>query len=168
MPLEGEAAENSTSFDLVVHGIAVGGGEDLLSLGVFVATGLIISLLNDRLHKTQEALRATAAIANSRAERLDAVLNMTVDGVVARLLGSDPINDLAVLKIDARNLQRTMEIAVGLQHGERAALGVAPAEPGAIVTHYFGELGDRGLDERPTDRGRRDAGFKNHGRQAAP
>jgi PAS domain S-box-containing protein len=69
-------------FLLPPEGPAVGDSADLLSLGVFVATGLVISFLNHRLHQAQDALRATAALATSRAERLDAILNMTVDGVI--------------------------------------------------------------------------------------
>jgi two-component system sensor kinase FixL len=63
-------------------GLGVSDSADLLSLGVFVATGLAISFLNHRLHQAQEASRAAAALATARAERLDAVLNMTVDGII--------------------------------------------------------------------------------------
>jgi two-component system sensor kinase FixL len=63
-------------------GLAVGDPTDLLSLGVFVATGLVISWLNHRLHAAEEAQRTAARAATARAERLDAVLNMTVDGII--------------------------------------------------------------------------------------
>lgn len=63
-------------------GFAVGDLPDQLALGVFVATGLVISWLNHRLHLAQEAQRAAAATANTRAERLDAILNTTNDGVI--------------------------------------------------------------------------------------
>jgi two-component system sensor kinase FixL len=56
-------------------GIAVGDPADQLSLGVFVGTSLVISWLNDRLHVVQKGHQ-------SRAERLDAILNMTVDGII--------------------------------------------------------------------------------------
>jgi PAS domain S-box-containing protein len=56
-------------------GIAVGDPADQLSLGVFVATSLVIAWLNDRLHEAQKGHQ-------SRAERLDAILNMTVDGII--------------------------------------------------------------------------------------
>jgi PAS domain S-box-containing protein len=56
-------------------GIAVGDPADRLSLGVFVATSLVISWLNDRLHVAKKGHQ-------SRAERLDAILNLTVDGIV--------------------------------------------------------------------------------------
>ena len=46
-----------------------------MALGVFVATGLIIAWLNHRLHFAQQA-------ATGRAERLDAILNMTADGII--------------------------------------------------------------------------------------
>jgi two-component system sensor kinase FixL len=63
-------------------GLGVGDPTDQLSLGVFVATGLVISWLNDRLHLAQDAYRITAATATARAERLDAILNMTADGII--------------------------------------------------------------------------------------
>jgi two-component system sensor kinase FixL len=65
----------SMYFLLPPAGIAVGDPADQLSLGIFVATSLVISWLNERLHETQKAHRA-------RAERLDAILNTTVDGIV--------------------------------------------------------------------------------------
>ena len=64
------------------EGLAVGDPADLLALGVFVVTGLAISFLNHRLRRAQQALRSAATLATSRAERLDAILNMTVDGVI--------------------------------------------------------------------------------------
>jgi two-component system sensor kinase FixL len=63
-------------------GLAVGNVSDLLSLTVFAATGLAISWLSHRLHHAEEAQRAAAASANSRAERLDAILNTTTDGII--------------------------------------------------------------------------------------
>jgi two-component system sensor kinase FixL len=70
------------SFLLPPSGIAVTDAADQLSLGVFVATGLVISWLNHRLHVTQRAERSAAATATARAERLDTVLNTTVDGII--------------------------------------------------------------------------------------
>jgi two-component system sensor kinase FixL len=64
------------------EGMAVTDSADRLSLVVFVATGMAISWLNLRLHVAQEAQRTAAATAHARAERLDAVLNMTVDGII--------------------------------------------------------------------------------------
>jgi two-component system sensor kinase FixL len=63
-------------------GIAVSDPADLLSLGVFVATGAVIAWLNDRLRAAQKDHRAAAAAATARAERLDAILDMTVDGII--------------------------------------------------------------------------------------
>jgi two-component system sensor kinase FixL len=63
-------------------GLAVGDSADWLSLAVFGATGLVISWLNERLQASEEAQRAAAATATARAERLDAILNMTVDGII--------------------------------------------------------------------------------------
>ena len=69
-------------FLLPPSGMAVADSADQLSLGVFVATGLVISWLNHRLQAAQEAQRTEAAAASARAERLDAILNMTVDGII--------------------------------------------------------------------------------------
>jgi PAS domain S-box-containing protein len=69
-------------FLLPPSGLAVGDAADQLSLAVFVATGLVIAWLNDRLHAAERAERLSAAAATARAERLDAVLNMTVDGII--------------------------------------------------------------------------------------
>jgi PAS domain S-box-containing protein len=69
-------------FLLPPAGLAVSGSGDQISLGVFAATGLVIAGLNHRLHLAEAAQRASAATATARAERLDAVLNITVDGVI--------------------------------------------------------------------------------------
>jgi PAS domain S-box-containing protein len=69
-------------FLLPPAGIAVGESTDLLSLGVFVATGVVIAWLNDRLHVAHRAHQTAAATAMARAERLDAIVNLTVDGIV--------------------------------------------------------------------------------------
>ena len=69
-------------FLLPPAGISVGDSADQLSLGVFVGTGVVISWLNHRLRMTQEGQRSATATATARAERLDAILNMTVDGII--------------------------------------------------------------------------------------
>ncbi|HET7699028.1 MAG TPA: PAS domain S-box protein [Vicinamibacterales bacterium] len=63
-------------------GFAVGDPTDQLSLAVFAATGIVISSLNHRLHVTQQAQREAIATSTARAERLDAILNMTADGII--------------------------------------------------------------------------------------
>jgi PAS domain S-box-containing protein len=69
-------------FFLPPAGPAVGEASDQLSLGVFAATGFVISWLNHRLHLAEEAQRLAASAATARAERLDAILNTTVDGII--------------------------------------------------------------------------------------
>jgi PAS domain S-box-containing protein len=56
-------------------GLAVSGISDVLSLGFFLAIGLGISWLNHQL-------RTAAVLSASRAERLDAIINTTVDGII--------------------------------------------------------------------------------------
>src|SRR5688572_3218886 len=72
----------SMYFFLPPEGLTVGDVSDQLSLGVFVTTGLVISWINHRLHIAEEGQRAVAATANARAERLDAILNTTTDGII--------------------------------------------------------------------------------------
>jgi two-component system sensor kinase FixL len=69
-------------FLLPPAGFAVAESSDLLSLAVFVGTGMVISWLNHRLQGAEQAHRTSAAAATARAERLDAILNTTVDGII--------------------------------------------------------------------------------------
>jgi two-component system, LuxR family, sensor kinase FixL len=69
-------------FLLPPAGLAVNDAADQLSLGVFALTGFVIAVLNHRLRVAEEQQRNTAATATIRAERLDAILNTTVDGVI--------------------------------------------------------------------------------------
>lgn len=57
-------------------------GQDFVPFAVFVATGLAISWLSHKLHSMRTESRTSAAVANARAERLDAILNMTADGII--------------------------------------------------------------------------------------
>ena len=63
-------------------GLAVGGAGDWLSLSMFVATGVAVTWINDRLRTVEAAQRRSAELATSRAERMDAIINTTVDGIV--------------------------------------------------------------------------------------
>jgi PAS domain S-box-containing protein len=63
-------------------GLAVGDAADQLSLATFVAIGAFISWLNHRLHVAQEAQRSAVAAAKGRSERLDAILDITADGII--------------------------------------------------------------------------------------
>lgn len=63
-------------------GLAVQGLPNLLSLALFALTGLAIGALNHRLRSAELALRATAALATARAERLAAIINTSVDGII--------------------------------------------------------------------------------------
>jgi PAS domain S-box-containing protein len=72
----------SMYFLLPPAGLAVGDPTDVLSLGLFVAIGVVISWLNERLQLSQQAQRTEAGAALTRAERLDAILNLAVDGII--------------------------------------------------------------------------------------
>lgn len=72
----------SMYFLLPPDGFGVDDVADQLSLAVFVGTGFVIAWLNQRLHDTEEAQRTAAETAGARAERLDAILNTTLDGII--------------------------------------------------------------------------------------
>src|SRR5512145_2962589 len=55
---------------------------DLVLLGTFVVAGLVIVWLIHRLRTAEDAQRRVADTANARAERLDAILNTTTDGIM--------------------------------------------------------------------------------------
>ena len=55
---------------------------DLLLLGVSLVAGLVIAWLIRRLRAAEDAQHQVAATAHARAERLDAILNTTVDGII--------------------------------------------------------------------------------------
>jgi two-component system sensor kinase FixL len=76
------SAAGAMYFLLPPSGLAVGDAGDQLSLAVFVATGGVVSWLSHRLLASQQAQAAAAQAATLRAERLDAVLDLTVDGIV--------------------------------------------------------------------------------------
>ena len=63
-------------------GLAVTAPADLLSLGAFIATGIAICWLNNLLHLARRQAHEVAAVATARAERLDAILKMTADGII--------------------------------------------------------------------------------------
>jgi two-component system sensor kinase FixL len=69
-------------FFLPPPGLTVGGAGDWVSLSMFVATGLAITWINHRLRAAESAQRSSAELATSRAERMDAIINTTVDGII--------------------------------------------------------------------------------------
>jgi PAS domain S-box-containing protein len=69
------AALAAMYFFLPPQGLAVSTGPELMSLGLFAATGLAITWINHQL-------RTAANLSASRAERLDAIINTTVDGII--------------------------------------------------------------------------------------
>jgi PAS domain S-box-containing protein len=63
-------------------GLAIDSSTDGVPLVLFVTTGLAIAALNGRVRRTEEAHRAEAALSRARAEKLDAIINTTVDGII--------------------------------------------------------------------------------------
>ncbi len=64
------------------EGLAIGGPADGWSLAIFVATCAVIVWLNHKLRLSESAHRAAATMAEARAERLEAILNTSVDGII--------------------------------------------------------------------------------------
>ena len=64
------------------HGFDVGGAADWISLSLFLVTSFGIALLYRRLRRVEAAHRRIAAEAIGRAERLAAVFNTAVDGII--------------------------------------------------------------------------------------
>jgi two-component system sensor kinase FixL len=69
-------------FVLPPDGLAVNGTPDLLSLALFVTTGAGIAWLSGRVRSAETHRESAAALATARAERLDAIINTTVDGII--------------------------------------------------------------------------------------
>ena len=76
------AAAAASYVALPPEGFPVESIGDRVSLGVFTGTGIVIGWLVHRLQVAEEGQRVAAAAASSRAERLDAVLNTTADGII--------------------------------------------------------------------------------------
>jgi len=63
-------------------GLAVAGGGDGAALAIFTAIGVAVASLNGRLRQAHASTRREAELATMRAERLSAVINTTVDGII--------------------------------------------------------------------------------------
>ena len=69
-------------FFLPPDGFAVSDPADAFSLPLFVLTGLMIAWLNHQRRSAEESHRVAAAQGSARAERLDAIFNTAVDGII--------------------------------------------------------------------------------------
>jgi PAS domain S-box-containing protein len=69
-------------FLLPPDGLPVANSTDRLALAVFVATGFLIAWLSHRMHTAETGQRSSTQAALARAERLDAILNTTLDGII--------------------------------------------------------------------------------------
>ena len=67
---------------LAPSGFGIASVPDMVSFAFFLAIGLVIAGLNDRLRDVQESLRDQVLGAANRAERLSAIINTTVDGII--------------------------------------------------------------------------------------
>ena len=64
------------------NGLAVGSAGDVVSLVLFIGIGLGLAWINQLLRRSEAAHRSAASLATGRAERLDAIINTTVDGII--------------------------------------------------------------------------------------
>ena len=101
------AALAALYFFLPPDGFALSRQSDAVSLALFVATGVVLASLNGRLRAAQQSARVEADKATTRAERLSAIINTTVDGIIV---------------IDARGLIES------LNAGAQRLFGYAEAE----------------------------------------
>ena len=142
-------------FFLPPAGLAVGQTADLVPLSLFVATGLGIAWTNHLLRNAERECRAEAALEIERAERLDGVINTTVDGIIV-------INSTGTIEAFNRGAERLfgIDIALDLGIGEIAEMhqrGIEGVE-GSTPTHHANrgaecnrpaghllQLGNRGL-----------------------
>ena len=69
-------------FFLPPDGLAIESTGDVVSLALFTTIGVAIASLNGRLRDAHREAREEAALATARAERLDAVINTTVDAII--------------------------------------------------------------------------------------
>ena len=133
-------------------GLAVSGAGDWLSLSLFVATGLAISWINHRLRYAEAAQRANAQLATTRAERLDAIINTTVDGII--VIGNDGRIEafnrgaratVRLLGVRGPRAQRQHAHAVAVSRGARRLPGALQGDPGG---HHH-RHGTRGVGAAP-------------------
>ena len=145
----GLSALASMYFLLPPAGFSVGDGADQLSLGVFAGTGLFIAWLKYRLDVAEQSQRQTSATATARAERLDAILNTTVDGIIvidargtieAFNRGAEELFGYTESEVIGRNVsllmpsphheQHDQYLARYLSSGEARIIGVGREVPG--------------------------------------
>jgi two-component system sensor kinase FixL len=76
------SAALSSYFYLPPGGFGISDSVDWLALAVFVLTGVAIGALNRSVQTAETSRHEAAQLAVSRATRLDAIINTTVDGIV--------------------------------------------------------------------------------------
>ena len=129
-------------------GLAVGGTPDMVSLAFFVAIGLGISWLNHQL-------RTSALLSASRAERLDAIINTTVDGIIVIDLDG---------KIEAFNRGARAPVRLSRIGGRRTKRQRADAVPVSRGARRLSEaLSDDRRRERIIGKGREVTGRRRDG-----
>jgi PAS domain S-box-containing protein len=72
----------SMAFFLPPAGLAVGATGDVLSLALFVAVGISIAWIGQLFRASERAYREAAARATAEAQRLDTIINNTVDAII--------------------------------------------------------------------------------------
>jgi len=78
-------------FFLPPEGFAIADPADAISLPLFALTGVMIAWLNHRRRAAEASHRVTADQSSARAERLDAIFNTAVDGIIV-------INDQGIIE----------------------------------------------------------------------
>ena len=78
----GVSAAIAVYFYLPHTGFGVENVDNGVSLALFLATGVAIAWVSERRHGAERAAYKSASLASARAERLDAIINTTVDGII--------------------------------------------------------------------------------------
>jgi two-component system sensor kinase FixL len=128
-------------FLLAPAGWAVGGASERVSLGLFVAMALGFSWLVHRLRRAESGQRHLAATASARAERLDAIVNTSADGIIvidssgiieAFNRGAERLFGYAEAEIVGRNVSVLMPSPLREAHDQYLTRYLTSGEPRII------------------------------------
>ena len=131
------AALAAMYFFLPPAGLAVGQPGDLVSLSLFVATGLGVAWTNHQLRTAESDCRAETALATERAERLDAIINTTVDGIIV-------INSTGTIEAFNRGAERLFGYPASEAIGRNVSM-LMPSPDHEEHDTYLGQYLDTGV-----------------------
>jgi two-component system sensor kinase FixL len=110
---------------------------DVLQLALFLVIGIAIASLSGRLAQAHREVQEEAALARGRAERLDAIINTTVDGIIvidtrglveAFNPGAERLFDYAAAEVIGRNVNLLMPSPYHEEHDAYVSRYLATGE----------------------------------------